>query len=755
MKKFYSLSIIVLLFNSLIIGQTRIYAPTLKAPENSAVSVNPNVTLDWDAVTGQSTNITYEVQLATQSDFSDAVTFPRTDVTAIQMNDLFFGENYFWHVKAYDDEDPSDWSETWSFTVLSSVNITKPDIGDEVYATTSIEWDAISGLSGYQLQIDTIYEWKNQDAITEENISGSFALGMDNLWLVGDAGLILHYDGTVWATMDAGITEDLKAIYFIDDMNGFAVGDGGVVLSYNGTDWTSVDVGTTNNLLSVSFSDADNGWIVGSSSTLIRYESGSWTVEPPSDIDNITDVFSLAPASVWICGDSKMVSHWDGSAWTTEVVGNKDHNSIWFTDENNGWVVSKGGKINYFNGNEWVDQTPSSFNKDLYSICFSGSTGYIVGKDGTMLNYIGGWHLVSSESTELLKTIYVNNGGGVLAGEGGSIVVKSNEGFTSPFLKMMNINFDSADMEVSKLLYGTKFYYRMRAMHSLDTTAWSGGRSMITYAAPDLSKPNNNANETDLDLTFKWDEYPGSSEYTIQISKTEDFSDPYISSSDSLSTYYVAKYFGQDYYWHVRASHSNDVSDWSETWKLTTINTVNLSIPDDNEIDVAFCPNYEWEEILGATGYEIWIDKNSDFSQPTVGTSNKPSFQCQSSLERNTKYYWKVRAFTSVDSSNWSSVRSFTVEGYAGIEDDFSSDYIDLYPNPTKNHVNLTLNSYVNDTYGISITDITGKMIYENKLACRIGENNFEISLPQLKKGLYLVNIIRQNKTVSKKLFID
>jgi len=110
MKNIYSILILfLLLFSISVFGQSKIYAPNLRAPENMEIDQVPDAMLDWDAVTGITLDITYEAQLATNPEFSDAVTFPQTDVTAQTMSSLLFGGTYYWHVKAFDDGNASGW----------------------------------------------------------------------------------------------------------------------------------------------------------------------------------------------------------------------------------------------------------------------------------------------------------------------------------------------------------------------------------------------------------------------------------------------------------------------------------------------------------------------------------------------------------------------------------------------------------------------------------------------------------------------
>src|SRR3989339_752870 len=101
MKKIYSVLGFLMLMSLALSAQTKIYAPTLKAPENGKINQMPDVVLDWQAVTGITLDITYEAQLASNIDFNDAVTFPRTDLTSVQTTDLIFGRQYFWRVRAF------------------------------------------------------------------------------------------------------------------------------------------------------------------------------------------------------------------------------------------------------------------------------------------------------------------------------------------------------------------------------------------------------------------------------------------------------------------------------------------------------------------------------------------------------------------------------------------------------------------------------------------------------------------------------
>lgn len=754
MRNIYSIiTLLILFFSGSIIGQERIFAPDLRAPEDGQTHQYPNVLLDWDAVTGQTTQITYEVQIATKEDFSDATTFAKTPVTALQMADLPFGQNYYWRVKAFDTDEPSEWSETWKFQIVVTVSMTKPSNGSMEYADPLIEWDSINGLLKYEMEVDTVHDWMMESTGNTETVNGTYVVSKTNMWSVGTGGTILNFDGTEWTTSESGVSDDLASVYFVDENNGYAVGKGGTVLHYDGSAWTKVDVGTTEDLTGISFVDANMGWTVGNGGVIVKYDNGTWSSVTSGVSSDLYGVYALSASDVWACGKAKMVLHFNGTEWSSSEEGTKDHNSVWFVDASNGWIVGKLGEILYYDGSEWVVQE-SGTSKDLYGVSFAGEEGYAVGKSGTMLFYNGAWSSSASGTEEAMNGIWLADGTGLSGGEEGEMIVETGQGFTSPYAHIINVPYDSASWNLDALLFGKISYYRMRAVHSGGNSAWSGGKSLETYAAPDLRSPKNNSTDSDLTILYRWDEYSGTNDYFFEISDNEEFTEAFMVVIDSTSTEYTVKKFGQDFFWRVRTSHALDVSDWSEVWKLTTAGTVELESPANGATDVPSCPRYVWEEITGTPQYEIMISKDPDFTNAEGQFTDASFFQCNQPLDKLTTYYWKVRGITTIDSSDWSEVRDFETEGYQSIEDEFTNNSVDIYPNPATSNVSVSIYSLAKDDYELSIVDMTGKPIYAQPINCNAGDNELKIGLADFQKGVYFVTIRKGEKVVTKKLFI-
>jgi choice-of-anchor B domain-containing protein len=75
-----------------------------------------------------------------------------------------------------------------------------------------------------------------------------------------------------------------------------------------------------------------------------------------------------------------------------------------------------------------------------------------------------------------------------------------------------------------------------------------------------------------------------------------------------------------------------------------------------------------------------------------------------------------------------------------------------IYPNPAKDKLYVVLNAENNEAIHLKITDYSGKLLQE--LDYKYNEN-FEIDVSKLQKGIYIVSITAQNAILTKKIVVE
>jgi hypothetical protein len=118
---------------------------------------------------------------------------------------------------------------------------------------------------------------------------------------------------------------------------------------------------------------------------------------------------------------------------------------------------------------------------------------------------------------------------------------------------------------------------------------------------------------------------------------------------------------GTTYYWKVRvACDSPQVSKWSDLRSFDTAlsSVTSLCSPICGADSIILTTNFSWDEVLGATGYELQIvaasaDGTSDFTGATTYTSDVNALASIPGLEYSTVYYWRVRAIKDGVAGAW------------------------------------------------------------------------------------------------------
>jgi hypothetical protein len=85
--------------------------------------------------------------------------------------------------------------------------------------------------------------WKSQK--TQKQLVDVWGTSSSDVFAVGGAGTILHYNGKSWTAMKGGTTNDLNGIWGSSSTDVFAVGGAGTILHYDGKLWSTMSSGVT------------------------------------------------------------------------------------------------------------------------------------------------------------------------------------------------------------------------------------------------------------------------------------------------------------------------------------------------------------------------------------------------------------------------------------------------------------------------------------------------------------------------------
>lgn len=225
-------------------------------------------------------------------------------------------------------------------------------------------------------------------------------------------------------------------------------------------------------------------------------------------------------------------------------------------------------------------------------------------------------------------------------------------------------NIDSILVNIPN--YETKYFWKIKALDSLNDSFWSEIAEFRTAVAPpSLLSPENKATSIPSDVEFKWS-YRNNSEYNLQVSEVEDFSEILIDTV--LQADHVTLILGannKQYFWRVSVTDQSNTdcpSDFSAVYSFTTkLAAPTLISPIDNDTLKYTVANFKWENVVNATLYDFQIALDAEFTEEveTVIRVTQNEYR-KTYLKEHTTYFWRVRATNKETLSEWSETFSFT-----------------------------------------------------------------------------------------------
>ena len=312
------------------------------------------------------------------------------------------------------------------------------------------------------------------------------------------------------------------------------------------------------------------------------------------------------------------------------------------------------------------------------------------------------------------------------------------------------------------LRFGTVYYWRVRTKHAKSTSSWTDPFSFTTLDKVTLQTPANNAVNQALDVNMKWKIVGGALAYLYEIATDENFTNlVFETETDTNIVKASMLQFGVKYYWRVCARHLTDTTGWGTPSNYTTINTVILKSPADDEQNVVTLPVMQWTAQTGIEGFQLQISSDAGFSVPYINSfpdADVTTYQVLKSLSPQTSYFWRMRAFSNggilADTTDWSEAWTFKTGFGTGIDDPAGYSYT-LYPNPATGKTFLRLNLPEGTNAGLTVIDLLGKTVLQQEFELKTGYNVQEVNLTALRKGIYVTRLTLNGKTLNQKLIVE
>lgn len=323
-----------------------------------------------------------------------------------------------------------------------------------------------------------------------------------------------------------------------------------------------------------------------------------------------------------------------------------------------------------------------------------------------------------------------------------------------------------------------------------------------------LISPANNSVNMQIPVTLKWEEHDNAQEYEVQIAYNDDFSTIYATYTTAATSVSISQNMnnGTTYYWRVKPKNQCGEGNWSETRSFTTLTincnqgyfTTQTNIPDANsngiiaDINIAANttvsylkayfnithPNISDLEVklqspsqtevtilqpntcqagysdIDATFYDAADDVvECNSSSPAISGDYKPFESMNAFVGENTQGNWTLKVIDNV-SNNTGSLNFWVIEICEEVYG-MNNNQIDLFkvwPNPSNGQINIELEG--GKLIDVRLIDITGKEIFHKVYNNTQNIFTKNISLGNLKKGTYILQVNTNNKHGIKRIII-
>ena len=685
-------------------------APTLSSPSNGSTLTSVAPTVYYNTITGAGG---YQIQWSEDPDFATHEEYSLgSSNNGYTLNRLKFGTTYYWRIRSTnsDNSDTSSWSEVWHFTTTNGVpTLSSPSNGStSTVIRPTLYYNTISGAGGYlmqwgedpdfatyeesslsssnngltlnRLKFATTYYWR----VCAINNNSTDTSAWSEVW---------HFTTTngipTLSSPSNGSTSTVirPTLYYntISGAGGYLMqwGEDPDFATYEEYSLSSSNNGLTLNRLKFSTTYYWRVCALNNNSTDTSAWSEVWHFTTTNGVPTLSSPTNGATLAVikptayynTISGAGGYLMQW------SEDPDFATYEEYSLSSSNNGLNLNR---LKFATTYYWRvcsinnNSTDTSAWSEVWSFTTCGAPTLSSPSDG---------YVYSSSVTPTLQCTS-------LSGVGKYIFEwDTTATFSSPLCgSTVKTTYSTS---IGPLKLGTTYYWHARITNSddSDTSSWSTVWSFTTGGSiPTLASPSNGATAVRLRPTLDWNAVSSCDYYDYECDTTPQFNSPELQSGAIAAGTSEVRLnqlrYGTTYYWRVRIRLNSDTSSWSTVWSFTTAGTIALTSPSNGTTLYRYLhPTLDWDFINDGDYYEYQYDLSPNFDSPelvsglvAVGTSE---VELTAPMRFGTTDSWRVREYTSIDTTPWSATWSFTTPGEIALVSPANGSTLSRTLNPT------------------------------------------------------------------------
>ena len=315
----------------------------------------------------------------------------------------------------------------------------------------------------------------------------------------------------------------------------------------------------------------------------------------------------------------------------------------------------------------------------------------------------------------------------------------------------------SASKQIGGLFDNTTYYWRVTALNNAGNSSDTSSTFNYTTGKSVLVTATNGATSVSTSPTLSWNKTTGANTYRLEVNTKSDFTGAPVFDNASLTDTTQALSglsYNTTYFWKVTAS-SNAIAKTatSSVYSFTTqLEKPQLTYPGNGAIVDSIAVNLKWDTVTGANKYVVEMNSKNDFSGTVIkpiDTVTVTSLTLNSGLDKDSTYYWRVKALSSSGNfSDYSASYSFTTAIATGIKTltgiiPTNFAVYQNYPNPFNPSTIIRYALPSESKVKITVYNILGQQIKELLYTTEsAGYHEVTFNASNLASGIYFYRIV-------------